>query len=671
MGGFVRRARRFAAAIAMVTVGVSGTVVVTEGVASAQGQFMDGQIAKSTIVNCFSIISQINGGVPYTEDGAWLWGGGFADSAQGIPTVNQTFYMHVVVGGVGNACSGQYMIPAFSLPAGVSLDTNVPILCFVGGQQAVVGSNDCPQWDHLVTSTIGGSKMFLSTDNARGGLWPLPAGATWEFRFPVKAGPTAVPGSNFGYFAKILDGNSSPVLSTTGQMWVFGTSQQPVAQAAYISYEAKSTVRAAQLPGTAIPTRYGFYSFAAFNTFGRDGTLIFQLGTDGVNYPQQLLLNPNLVLPQSLTNYDTVVISFDWDDPQITSPPITPGQTYHWRAAFRNAANNQITYGRDQTFTIPTSMVCNGKSVTVALGLGQAPTAGADVIMGTPKAEVIRGLGGNDTICGGGGNDTFQGGAGNDTIIGGAGKDTIDFSDLAGPISLVLGSTGGGTAGGDTFSNIENVIGTAAADAITGNAVSNVLVGLGGADVLKGVAGNDTLVGGLGNDVLQGGDGVDTVAYQGGAAVTVNLGFTTSQNTVGAGSDRITTAENIVGSGAADTLTGNGLANRIDGQGGNDKINGGAGGDVLVGGAGTDTVSYATASIGVKVSLALTSTQNTVGSGSDKLATFENLTGSPKNDVLTGNAGKNVLNGGTGTDTCNGGAGTDSAVSCEVKTGIP
>ena len=51
------------------------------------------------------------------------------------------------------------------------------------------------------------------------------------------------------------------------------------------------------------------------------------------------------------------------------------------------------------------------------------------------------------------------------------------------------------------------------------------------------------------------------------------------------------------------------------------------------------------------VSLAITTAQNTVGSGTDTLTNIENLTGSNFNDTLTGNAAANILSGLAGNDT--------------------
>ena len=79
----------------------------------------------------------------------------------------------------------------------------------------------------------------------------------------------------------------------------------------------------------------------------------------------------------------------------------------------------------------------------------------------------------------------------------------------------------------------------------------------------------------------------------------------------------------------------------------------------MSGGTGVDTVSYEAATAGVKVSLATTSTQSTGGAGSDKLSSFENLTGSAHADTLTGSSGSNVIRGLGGNDTISGGWGSD------------
>ena len=126
--------------------------------------------------------------------------------------------------------------------------------------------------------------------------------------------------------------------------------------------------------------------------------------------------------------------------------------------------------------------------------------------------------------------------------------------------------------------------------------------------------------------------------------VTVNLGVTAAQNTVGAGTDTLSNFENLLGSGLNDTITGN------------------TGNNLLDGAAGIDTVSYANAAAAVTVNLSVVAAQNTVGAGTDTLLNVENLTGSNFNDTLTGSASNNTVNGGLGNDTMSGGTGADSFV---------
>jgi Ca2+-binding RTX toxin-like protein len=57
----------------------------------------------------------------------------------------------------------------------------------------------------------------------------------------------------------------------------------------------------------------------------------------------------------------------------------------------------------------------------------------------------------------------------------------------------------------------------------------------------------------------------------------------------GAGNDKISGVENVIGSAGDDVLTGDSLANQLAGGDGNDLIKGGRGGDFLSGGLGDDT----------------------------------------------------------------------------------
>jgi Ca2+-binding RTX toxin-like protein len=169
------------------------------------------------------------------------------------------------------------------------------------------------------------------------------------------------------------------------------------------------------------------------------------------------------------------------------------------------------------------------------------------------------------------------------------------------------------------------------------------------------------LYSGYGNNILDGGAGNDTVDYSYALkSVTVNLGLTAAQNTVGQNMDTLLNIENVYGSlNAANNLTGNAGDNVLVGGKGNDTLNGGAGNDSLNGGAGTDRAVYASALKGVFVNLALTTAQNTLGGGVDTLVNIESLSGSSYNDILIGNSVNNMLLGGNGNDILAGALGDD------------
>ena len=85
-----------------------------------------------------------------------------------------------------------------------------------------------------------------------------------------------------------------------------------------------------------------------------------------------------------------------------------------------------------------------------------------------------------------------------------------------------------------------------------------------------------------------------------------------------------------------------------------------AGNDILIGTTGDDTVTYASATGPVTVSLNITTAQNTVNSGMDQLIGIDNLIGSKFNDKLTGDSDDNVIQGGAGNDTIRGWSGADA-----------
>ena len=313
----------------------------------------------------------------------------------------------------------------------------------------------------------------------------------------------------------------------------------------------------------------------------------------------------------------------------------------------------------------------------------------ANYIYGLDGNNIIRGGGGDDYLYGGRDNDTFYGGAGADIIHGGGGVNYVRYDDAKSGVTVGFASPAGSNDGaGDVLVDIQGIIGSAFGDKLGGTDAAEDIQGAGGDDLLQGRGGNDA---------LDGGDGLDQAVYSGSRS-DYFVGFDTTTGSYviqdlrqGSpdGTDHVRNVETFVfadgsvsmssvldgnpgpinGDDSDNTLTGTAIADEMHGLGGNDILSGlagedvlegGDGNDVLDGGTGIDTASYASATQGVSVSLAVTSPQDTGGAGIDTLVSIENLTGSAHNDILTGNAGANVLSGGTGDDILIGGAGADA-----------
>lgn len=218
-------------------------------------------------------------------------------------------------------------------------------------------------------------------------------------------------------------------------------------------------------------------------------------------------------------------------------------------------------------------------------------SAFADMLTGNGLANQLWGFDGDDTLEGGAGNDLLVGGKGGDILNGGAGEDTISYldSDAGVTIDLTAGTASGGDAEGDSFTSIENVIGSDFRDTITGTDGRNIITDGGARDIIDAMGGNDIIRNGAGPDQIDGGAGIDTVDYRySTAAVTVNL-FGDIYTGGFAEGDTLTNIERIFGSEHHDRLTGDAGDNLLRGNGGNDVLRGGAGNDILTGGDGLDT----------------------------------------------------------------------------------
>jgi len=292
-----------------------------------------------------------------------------------------------------------------------------------------------------------------------------------------------------------------------------------------------------------------------------------------------------------------------------------------------------------------------------------------DYVYGDNANNVIDGGAGDDRLRGHNGNDTLIGGAGADDLNGGSGVDLASYVNASERVNLDLRSRGtAGEATNDTFSSIENVLGSDFGDYVYGDNANNVIDGGAGDDRLRGHNGNDTLIGGAGADDLNGGSGVDLVSYAD-ASERVNLDLR-SRGTAGeATNDTFSSIENVRGSDFGDYVYGDSANNvinggdgddRLRGHNGNDTLIGGAGADDLNGGSGVDLASYADAS--GRVNLDLRSRGTAGEATNDTFSSIENVRGSDFGDYVYGDDANNVIDGGAGDDRLRGHNGNDTLI---------
>jgi Ca2+-binding RTX toxin-like protein len=283
-------------------------------------------------------------------------------------------------------------------------------------------------------------------------------------------------------------------------------------------------------------------------------------------------------------------------------------------------------------------------------------TAYNDTLIGNTDANVL---------TGGDGNDLLEGLAAGDSFSGGNGTDTVSYANsTAGVVSSLTSLFTAGPAVvqandalGDTYSGIENMIGTALDDTLIGDSGNNRIEGSIGNDTLEGMAGADQLIGGSNTDTAS---YVHAASYVKASLTTGLSGFSNEGDAAGDTYDGI---ENMTGSGFNDTLIGDGEINTLLGGDGDDVLEGMGGADVLNGGNGSNTASYEHGSdqgagTGVTASLAAPA-GNTGDAAGDTYTNIQNLIGSAYNDTLAGDTNDNTLTAGAGNDTITGGAGTD------------
>jgi Ca2+-binding RTX toxin-like protein len=212
-------------------------------------------------------------------------------------------------------------------------------------------------------------------------------------------------------------------------------------------------------------------------------------------------------------------------------------------------AAGPLTSGRS-AFTVPwlnCAPRCLGLDATVNLALGQTPTSGPDVILGSPGADIISAGQGDDVICAFGGDDEITAGAGDDRVLAGKGNDLV----FGGPGNDMVNAQIGDDEihGGD---GDDRLFGSWGNDLVFGGPGHDQISGKAGRDELRGERGDDRIRGGLGDDIAYGGAGNDALLLGRGSDIAFG----------GDGDDR------IVGYGGWDTMTGGDGIDSCDGGAG-------------------------------------------------------------------------------------------------------
>jgi Ca2+-binding RTX toxin-like protein len=274
----------------------------------------------------------------------------------------------------------------------------------------------------------------------------------------------------------------------------------------------------------------------------------------------------------------------------------------------------------------------------------------ANVIYGYEGDDYIDGLGGGDTLRGDGGQDAFMMREGAEAVDGGSGWDTVRYDNATSAVDARLydPSQNSGWAAGDTYRDVEVLVGSAFNDILLGDTSINAVYGGDGGDYIDGVGGGDYLYGNDGQDwfllrpgadIVDGGAGVDTANFlYSTAAISVDLlganGVTGFVSDGSGAVDTLISIEDVDGSSFDDVIYANNLANKIASGAGNDQVVAWAGDDLVVGGAGNDGL------IGHLGNDTLYGDDESIDGG----------THAAMNDLLYGGGGNDALHGGRGND---------------------
>ena len=123
-------------------------------------------------------------------------------------------------------------------------------------------------------------------------------------------------------------------------------------------------------------------------------TITITSPADGATYTQGQFVDVDFSCTDAdlASGVDTCDGDVGGDDPADTT---TPGE-HTFTVVATDGAGNQSTLTHHYSVT---PVHCAGRVVTVVVNLGESPTPGNDIILGTLGGETIDGGGGNDLIC--------------------------------------------------------------------------------------------------------------------------------------------------------------------------------------------------------------------------------------------------------------------------------
>ncbi|MGB8859566.1 MAG: hypothetical protein WCC60_09930, partial [Ilumatobacteraceae bacterium] len=294
---------------------VAATVATDVTPTFAASSWYDGSPQYSSIINCASIIW----GNPYTEPGVAASVGFYADPSTNTPAPNTVYYVHVVVAGLGNSCSGQRVDVNVQLPANTSFaisPTNKVVCAYDGVPFA---DSVCPQSLPSSAGIYGGNFYRVpSTDNVNANLWAIPTGHFLTFAIPVVTS-TAISGSTLTGAVRVFDGNSTPTLFPTQGVYVFDSTPAIVPSPAGTTFGGVSWPTTINSETYLYPNGQGGQGYFELMT-SPGGSVVF---TDGP-----------VSVPAGSSNGYTV-----WADWTPYAPgSLAPNTTYYWRFRFVSAS---------------------------------------------------------------------------------------------------------------------------------------------------------------------------------------------------------------------------------------------------------------------------------------------------------------------------------------------